>query len=84
VSGGIVEARDSCWRAEEKALSTVAPQLDEALELTGPLDALGGDRQAERVSELDHGRDDRGAVFGPVNGTYQGSVYLHLTDRQPP
>jgi len=44
VKGGIVEARYGRRRAEQKSLSTIAPELDEALELACPLDALGGDR----------------------------------------
>src|ERR1044071_1066013 len=68
--------------AEEEALCGVAAVELQVVELVAGLDALGGDGQAERVAEIDHGVDDRDVLARVRDAAHEGAVDLHAVDRE--
>src|SRR5262249_53471689 len=69
---------------EVEALAEVAAGRAELLELAGRLDALRGDRQAERVAELHDRGDDRRALRVLAQRLDERLVDLQRVHRQRP
>ena len=67
---------------EVVALAEVAAECPELGELVGGLDALGGDREAERVAELHDGRHDRGAFGVAAEALDERAVDLQRVHRE--
>ena len=68
---------------EEESLRGIAAGRLEVAELVGGLDALGGDRQLERVAELDHRVDDRHVLLVVGQAAYERPVNLDAVDGEP-
>ena len=67
---------------EQEALGGVAAGRLEVAELLSGLDALGGDRQLQRVPELDHRVDDRDVLLVVGKPAHERPVDLDAVDGQ--
>ena len=69
---------------EEEALSHLAAELQEPLQLIGSLDAFGHRPEVQDVRELDHGLGERRCLATVVHAVDEGLVHLEDVDREPP
>ena len=65
---------------EEKALTHLALQGLNHLELIGGLDPLGDDLDAQRGSQRDDGADDLGLILALAQSAEEGAVDLDAVD----